>query len=119
MGSAGGQRDLVGGWAPDEGDVIWIDFDPSTGREQGGHRPAVVLSPIAYNRLVGLLVCVPLTTRIKGYPFEVPIASERASAALADHVRSLDWRKRKARSKGRVTLAELEVIRARVRELLG
>jgi mRNA interferase MazF len=95
-----------------------MNFDPQAGREQGGHRPAVVLSPASYNRLVGLAICVPLTTRIKGYPFEVPIAGQPAAVALADHVRSLDWRKRQARAKGKVTAAELESIRSRVRELL-
>lgn len=107
------------GWAPDAGDIIWIEFDPQVGHEQSGHRPAVVLSPIDYNRLIGLLLCVPLTTRIKGYPFEVAITGNPASVALADHVKSFDWRARKARPKGETTAAELEAIRARLRALLG
>ena len=106
-------------WTPDEGDIIWINFDPQSGREQGGHRPAVVLSPASYNRLVGLLVCVPLTTRIKNYAFEVAIAGEPPSVALADHLKSLDWRSREARPKGQVKPSELEGIRVRARHLLG
>lgn len=105
-------------WTPDAGEIIWIDFDPQTGREQAGHRPAVVLSPARYNRLIGLLVCVPLTTRIKGYPFEVKLAGEPASVALADHVKSIDWRGRGARPKGRITGEELQAIRAVLRELI-
>ena len=105
-------------WAPDAGDVIWIEFDPQSGREQAGHRPAVVLSPIEYNRLIGLLLCVPLTTRIKGYPFEVAVSGKPKAVALADHIKSFDWRARKARPKGRVTQAELESIRVRAHQLL-
>jgi mRNA interferase MazF len=119
LGAAGRPRVLVSDWAPDAGEIVWIDFDPQLGREQAGHRPAVVLSPKAYNQLVGLIVCVPMTTRIKGYGFEVPIAGEPASVALADHVKSLDWRKRRARLKGRVSAEELETIRAALGELIG
>ena len=109
---------MVAGWAPDRGEVIWIDFSPQVGREQAGHRPAVVLSPVSYNRLIGLAVCVPLTTRIKGYPFEVVISGAPASVALADHVKSLDWRSRGARPKSRVTADELAAIVAVIGELI-
>jgi len=98
--------------------VIWIEFDPQAGHEQAGRRPAVVLSPAEYNRLIGLLLCVPLTTRIKGYPFEVPVTGVPKSVALADHVKSFDWRARRARPKSKVTQGELESIRERVRQLL-
>ena len=67
-------------WVPDAGDIIWISFDPQAGHEQGGHRPALVLSPSAYNGLTGLLLCVPMTTREKGYRFEVPIAGKRGGS---------------------------------------
>ena len=106
-------------WAPDRGDIVWIDFDPQTGREQAGHRPAVVMTPRAYNILVGLMVCVPMTTRIKGYAFEVPIEGKVAAVALADHLKSLDWRKRGAAPKGRVSDDELKRIQAAVEELIG
>ncbi|HEV2815823.1 MAG TPA: endoribonuclease MazF [Allosphingosinicella sp.] len=105
--------------APDAGEIVWLDFDPQAGREQAGHRPAVVLTPAAYNSRSGLLICVPLTTRVKGYPFEVPVKGARASVALVDHVRSIDGRARRARIKGRVSEDELEEIRAKLRALMG
>lgn len=106
-------------YVPDRGDVIWIDFDPQAGREQGGHRPALVLSPASYNGLVGLLVCVPLTTKPKGYAFEVPLAGDPPSVVLADHVKSLDWRKRGARYKSKVSELEVGTVQARIRRLIG
>ena len=60
-------------YVPEVGDIIWLEFDPQAGHEQAGHRPAVVLTPKAYNQATGLLICCPLTTKIKGYPFEVII----------------------------------------------
>ncbi len=85
-------------YVPERGDVVWLDFTPQAGREQAGRRPAVVLSPGAYNRLVGLAVVCPLTTRVKGYPFEVAVPPGRKATGvvLADQVRSLDWRERHA-----------------------
>ncbi len=88
-------------YVPDRGDIIWIDFDPQAGREQARHRPALVLSPKAYNRKTSLCIVCPLTTKIKGYPFEV-VSRDQSNAVLADQVKSLDWRARKARAKGRV-----------------
>lgn len=106
-------------WIPDAGDIVWLNFDPQAGHEQAGHRPAVVLSPASYNAPTGLLLCVPMTTRAKGYRFEVPIAAGRAGVAFADQVKSFDWRARKAAKKGRASEAELEAIRARARVLVG
>jgi mRNA interferase MazF len=106
-------------YVPDAGDIVWIDFGPQAGHEQAKHRPAVVLSPAAYNQRAGLLVCCPTTTKIKGYPFEVTLSGRRASVALADQVKSLDWRARKARRKGRATAGELAEIRAKFRALIG
>jgi mRNA interferase MazF len=108
----------VSRWVPDQGDVISIELDPQAGREQAGHRPAIVLTPARYNDLSGLLLCVPLTTRIKHYPFEVPIAGKPPSAALVDHVKSLDWRARGAKRKSRVSAAELEEVRQTLRALI-
>lgn len=110
---------VTAGWVPDAGDIIWLNFDPQAGHEQAGHRPAVVLSSAAYNGLTGLLLCVSMTSRTKGYRFEVPIAGNRGGLALADQVKSFDWRARRAAKKGRATEAELEAIRARVRALVG
>jgi len=81
---------------PKRGDVIQVDFDPVQGHEQGGRRPALVISADAYNRLVGLAVVVPITGQVKGYPFEVPIprAQKVRGVILADQVKCIDWRKR-------------------------
>lgn len=106
-------------YVPDAGEVVWLQFDPQAGHEQAGHRPAVVLSPASYNGKTGLMVCCPLTTRIKGYPFEVPIAGRPAGAVLSDQVKNLDWRARNAVRKGRVTDIELGQIRAKLRALIG
>ena len=108
-----------GGFVPDAGDIIWLDFDPQAGHEQAGHRPAVVLSPAAYNGRIGLLVCCPVTTRIKGYPFEVPLSGSPPRVVLADQVKSLDWRRRGAVQKGVATPGEMAVIRAKIRSLIG
>ena len=106
-------------YVPDAGDVVWISFNPQVGREQAGHRPAVVLTPAAYNAKIGLMICCPMTTQIKGYPFEVMIDGQPRSAVLADHVKSLDWRARRAKRKGKISEAELEEVRGKLRALLG
>jgi len=106
-------------YVPDAGDIVWISFDPQTGHEQAGHRPAVVLSPAAYNVKTSLMVCCPMTTQIKNYPFEVVITGPSPSAVLADQVKSLDWRKRKAKRKGTISVAELADVRAKIRALIG
>jgi mRNA interferase MazF len=104
---------------PDAGDIVWMNFDPQAGHEQARHRPAVVLSPASYNGRAGLLICCPTTTKIKGYPFEVKLSGRPASVALADQVKSLDWRARKAQRKGQATAAELGEIRAKLHALIG
>jgi mRNA interferase MazF len=105
--------------APESGDIVWINFDPQAGHEQAKHRPAVVLSPASYNDRAGLLLCCPITTKIKGYPFEVKLSGRPASVALADQVKSFDWRARKARRKGKATAGELAEIRAKLHALIG
>ena len=106
-------------YVPEAGDIVWIDFDPQAGREQAKHRPAIVLSPASYNSRSGLMLCCPITTKIKGYPFEVLLAGEPPSVALADQAKSFDWRARHARRKGRATAKELAEIRARLHPLIG
>ena len=106
-------------YVPDVGDIVWVSFDPQTGHEQAGHRPAVVLSPAAYNVKTSLMICCPMTTHIKNYPFEVLIAGPRPNAVLADQVKSLDWRKRRAKRKGMISAAELTEVRAKIRALIG
>jgi mRNA interferase MazF len=106
-------------YVPDAGDVVWLQFDPQAGHEQAGHRLAVTLSPVSYNGKTGLMVCCPLTTKIKGYPFEVPVSGQPASVVLADQVKSLDWRARRAAHKGYVTPAELGQVRGKLKALIG
>ena len=83
-------------YVPERGDAVWLQFNPQAGHEQSGHRPAVVLSPLAYNQRVGLALFCPITTQIKGYPFEVTIPTGLAVSGviLADQVKSLDWQAR-------------------------
>ena len=83
---------------PRRGDLIWLSFTPQTGREQAGRRPALVLSPEAYNSKTGLALLCPVTSKVKGYPFEVPVSTtaEVQGVVLADQLRSLDWRASRA-----------------------
>jgi len=85
-------------YVPKRGDAVWLSFDPQAGHEQAGRRPAVVLSPEAYNGKVGLAILCPITNQVKGYPFEVQIPSGLpvTGAILSDQAKSLDWRVRKA-----------------------
>ena len=106
-------------YVPDAGDIVWINFHPQAGHEQAGHRPAVVLSPAAYNTKTSFMLCCPMTTQIKSYPFEVLIAGATRSAVLADQIKSLAWRRRRARRKGVVSPAELAEVRAKIRALIG
>lgn len=110
---------MVRRYVPEAGDIVWLHFDPQAGHEQAGHRPALVLSPSAYNGKTGLMLCCPMTTQVKGYPFEVLISGNRPGAALADQVTSLDWVVRKANHKGKVTGAELAEVRAKIIALIG
>ena len=84
--------------APDRGDIVWIDFDPQAGHEQGGRRPALIVSPRSYNRKVGLALLCPITSQRKGYPFETPLPKglKVTGVVLADQVKSVDWHARRA-----------------------
>ena len=106
-------------YVPEAGDVVWLEFSPQAGHEQAGHRPALVLSPASYNGKTGMMVCCPMTTHVKGYPFEVVVGTNSPSAVLADQIRSLDWRARGAVRKGRAPKAVLEEVRAKIRALIG
>lgn len=85
-------------YVPDRGDIVWLQFDPQAGHEQAGRRPAFVVSPRAYNSKVGLALFCPITSRVKDYPFEVPLqkGGKARGAILSDQLKSLDWRARKA-----------------------
>lgn len=84
--------------APARGDLVWISLNLQAGHEQAGRRPALVISPKEYNERVGLALMCPITNRVKGYPFEVALPDdiEIAGVVLADQIRSLDWRARRA-----------------------
>lgn len=88
---------MVKEFIPDRGDIVWINMQPQAGYEQSGRRPAAVLSPKSYNGKVGLALLCPITSQIKGYPFEVMIPSELKvkGVILSDQVKSLDWKIRK------------------------
>ena len=103
-------------YVPDEGDIVWIELNPTLGREQGGHRPAVVLTKARLNDRSKLMMCVPMTSKVKNYPFEVAVGG---GVALADQARSVDWKARKITHKGRATAIELEAVRVKLRKLIG
>lgn len=89
---------MVSRYIPEEGDIVWLEFDPQAGHEQAGHRPAVVLSRKAYNQKTGLAIFCPITSRVKGYPFEVNVDGKKISGAvLSDQVKNLDWKARRAK----------------------
>lgn len=85
-------------YVPDRGDIVWLNFTPQAGREQRGLRPALVLSPISYNKKTGLSVCCPITSQVKGYPFEVSLQGKKIEGVvLSDHLKNLDWKIRKVK----------------------
>ena len=107
-------------YVPDRGDIVWLQFNPQAGHEQAGHRPALVLSPAAYNRRSGLMLCCPMTSQRKGYPFEVTLDNPgtQNSIVLADQVKSLDWRARKAVKKGTVPIISVAETLSKLQTLL-
>lgn len=107
-------------YVPDRGDIVWLQFNPQAGHEQAGHRPALVLSPASYNRLSGLMLCCPMTSQRKGYPFEVVVddASGRTNVVLADQVKSLDWKVRKAIKKGAASSSVIAETLSKLQALL-
>lgn len=111
---------MVSQFVPTKGDVVWLDFDPQAGHEQAGRRPALVLSPQIYNLRTGLMLCCPITTRVKGYPFEVAVGKGALvqGVILADQVKSLDWRERRAERKGEVGKEVLEEVLDKLKAIL-
>jgi len=110
-----------GSYVPAEGDLVWLSFSPQAGREQAGRRPALVLSPRAYNAKTGLCLACPVTTQVKGYPFEValPASLPVHGVVLSDHVKSVDWQERCAELIARASEDVLEEVRAKLLPLLG
>lgn len=108
-------------YVPDAGEIVWLTFTPQAGHEQEGHRPALVLSPGSYNRASGLALLCPITSRSKGYPFEValPASGEVRGVVLADQVKSLDWRARKARRECVAPATVVDEVLEKLAVLLG
>jgi len=108
-------------YCPARGDIIWLDFNPQTGHEQRGRRPALVLSPESYNRKVGLSVLCPITAQVKGYPFEVPVPTglNVSGVILSDQVKSLDWRARDTRFACHVPAETIREVTEKLNTLLG
>jgi mRNA interferase MazF len=110
----------VANYVPDQGDLVWLEFDPQSGHEQKGRRPALVLSPASYNQKVGLMLCCPITSKSKGYPFEVEVKTKEISGVvLADQVKSLDWRARNASFAGSVSEQVLADVRGKLLTLVS
>ncbi len=108
-------------YVPERGDLLWLTFDPQAGHEQAGRRPALVLSPAAYNRRAKLALVCPITSRAKGYPFEValPAGLPLSGVVLADNLKSADWAARRAEFVARISADVLAEVTAKLRPLLG
>jgi mRNA interferase MazF len=109
------------GAAPERGEVVWLSFSPQPGRKQAGRRPALVLTPAPFNSRIGLAFVCPVTTRVKGYPFEVALRGVEgvSGVVLVDQLRSLDWRTRRAEPAGRAPDSVMTEVVAKLRPLLG
>lgn len=108
-------------YIPNRGDIVWITFNPQAGHEQAGRRPALVLSPSAYNGKVGLAILCPITSQIKNYPFEViiPDGLKISGAILSDQVKSLDWRARQAEFVCKLPESSLDEVLQKIGTLIG
>jgi len=106
---------------PDRGDLVWISLNPQAGHEQAGRRPALVLSPASYNSKVGLALCCPITSRVKGYPFEVVLSGTlpMTGVVLSDQVKSLDWRARRSEIAGRAPTEVVAEVLGKLQALLA
>ena len=106
-------------YVPEAGEVAWLQFDLKAGNEQVGHRPALVISPAIYNGKTGLMICCPMSTKIKGHPFEVVTEVDGIECAvLSDQVKSLDWKIRRAKKKATVSTEVMLHVRAKMKALL-
>ena len=107
-------------YAPSRGEIVWLQFKLQAGHEQSGRRPAVIISPREYNRKVGLCLCCPVTSKAKGYPFEVelPAGLEVGGVVLCDQLKSLDWKARHVRMIGTLPGRSMKEIQARILALV-
>ena len=107
-------------YTPQRGDIVWLNFNTQIGREQAGRRPAVVLSPGSYNGKVGLLLACPITSQVKGYPFEVaiPAGLKIRGVVLSDQIKSLDWRGKEAEFVSRLPADAMNEVLAKISALL-
>ena len=123
MGPLRGQGNRVkrSSYTPAQGDVVWLDFNPQAGHEQRGRRPALILSPTAYNKRIGLALVCPLTSQAKGYPFEVelPAGLPVRGVVLSDHIKSQDWQARRAEFIVSLDETTLAAVIQRARTLLA
>jgi len=111
---------MVARYVPRAGDVVWMDFDAQSGREQAKRRPALVLTEHSYNRASGLAVVCPLTSQCKPYPFALPTVVDKVEGSiLVDHLKSLDWAVRRAAFHSKADPALLKKVRAYIAVLLG
>ena len=107
-------------YVPDAGDLVWLTFDPQAGHEQRGRRPALILSPRVYNSRARLAIACPITSQVKGYPFEVPLlgGGTITGVVLADHVKNLDWQARRVVFESKASADVITEVRERLRALL-
>ena len=106
---------------PKRGDIVWIAFDPQSGHEQAGRRPAVALSPEAYNRKTGLALFCPISSREKGYAFEIkiPVGLKVSGVIISDQVKSMDWNARRSEFACHLPHAALTAVTDRISTLLS
>jgi mRNA interferase MazF len=111
---------MVASSSPEFGDIIWVNFSPSAGHEQAGHRPALVLSQQPYNQKIGMCLACPITSKIKGYPFEAKLNTKSfKGVALSDQVRSIDWQSRMSKNSGESSIAAAKSCIAKINLIFG
>ncbi len=112
---------MVKKYIPQKGDIVFLNFNPQTGKEQAGKRPGLVISPAKYNQTVGLALFCQITSQIKSYPFEVllPEKLKTKGAILADHLKNLDWQARKAKFIEKLPSDQLAEVMQKIQALLG
>jgi mRNA interferase MazF len=110
---------MVKKYVPEKGDIVWLNFTPQAGHEQMGRRPAIVISPYEYNEKVGLGLFCPITSKEKGYPFEVKIESKKiGGVVLSDQIKSLDWDKREIEFIAKSRKAEIDDVLEKIKTLI-